>query len=256
MDLKLKGLNTVILGGTRGIGRSIAELMAQEGSNIAICARNADQVKETELALAKLGVKAVGGVADIADHKRLAQWVAEAGAALGGIDILISNASAIAQGNGAGAWNANFNVDMMGAVTAFEAARPLLEASAKRRGDAAAVFVSSVSAAETQNAQAYGAIKAALIHFAKGLARAHAKDRIRVNAVSPGTIYFKGGSWGIVEQNAPDFFKSMVARNPMGRMGTPEEVAAAVAFLASPVSSFTTGSNLVVDGAITGRINF
>jgi 3-oxoacyl-[acyl-carrier protein] reductase len=118
------------------------------------------------------------------------------------------------------------------------------------------VIISSVSAAETSAPSAYGAIKAALIHFAKGVAREAASKRLRCNVISPGTIYFKGGVWGNAEEQAPDFFKMMVGRNPTGRMGRPEEIAAAVAFLASPLSAFTTGVNLVVDGAITQRVNF
>ena len=256
MDLRLKGKNAVILGGTRGIGRSIADTLAREGANIALCARKVDQVEEAAKSLRALGVKAVGGVADIADHKGLAAWIGEAGKALGGIDILISNASALGVGNSAEAWTSNFNVDVMGAVTAFEAARPFLLDAAKAHGDASAVFISSVSAAETESANSYGAIKAALIHLAKGLAKQHAKDKLRVNVVSPGTVYFKGGVWEMIEQHMPDRYNGAMARNPMGRMGSPQEIANAAVFLAAPVSSFTTGSNLVVDGGITNRVNF
>ena len=116
--------------------------------------------------------------------------------------------------------------------------------------------MTSVSAAEADNASSYGPIKAALIHYAKGLARQHAKRKIRANVVSPGTVYFKGGVWGVTEERAPDFFKMMIARNPTGRMATPQEIAAATVFLASPVSAFTTGINMVVDGAISQRANF
>jgi 3-oxoacyl-[acyl-carrier protein] reductase len=118
------------------------------------------------------------------------------------------------------------------------------------------VFISSVSAAETQNAQAYGAIKAALIHYAKGLARETAKKNIRVNVVSPGTVYFKGGVWHLMEQHATERYNAALKANPTGRMGTPQEIANAAVILASPVSSFTTGANWVVDGAITQRVNF
>jgi 3-oxoacyl-[acyl-carrier protein] reductase len=256
MDLGLKGKKAVVLGGTRGIGRAIAETLAREGAHIALCARNADQVAEAAKAIGAFGVTCVGGSVDISDHARLGAWIGEAGQALGGIDILISNASALGVGNSADAWKSNFNIDILGAVTAFDAAKPFLLDAAKAKGDASAVFISSVSAAETQDASAYGAIKAALIHLGKGLAKEHAKNKIRVNVVSPGTIYFKGGVWEMIETHMPDRYKQAMARNPLGRMGTPQEIANAAVFLAAPVSSFTTGANVVVDGGITGRVNF
>ena len=98
MDLHLKGKNAVILGGTRGIGRAIADTLAAEGANVAICARNADQVKDTVAALKDKGVKATGGAVDIMDGPARLAWVAKAGDELGGIDILVSNAGAMAQG--------------------------------------------------------------------------------------------------------------------------------------------------------------
>ena len=256
MDLGLKGKNAVVLGGTRGIGRAIVETLAREGANVALCARNPDQIAEAEKAIGALGVKCVGGCVDISDHPRLAGWIGEAGKALGGIDMLISNASALGVGNSADAWKSNFNIDILGAVTSFDAAKPFLLDAAKTKGDASAVFISSVSAGETQDASAYGAIKAALIHLGKGLAKEHAKNKIRVNVVSPGTIYFKGGVWEMIEQHMPDRYKGAMARNPLGRMGTPQEIANTAVFLSSPASSFTTGANVVVDGGITGRVNF
>jgi 3-oxoacyl-[acyl-carrier protein] reductase len=134
-------------------------------------------------------------------------------------------------------------------VNAFEAARPFLEKAGQATGDAAFVIIASISAAESERASSYGPIKAALIHYAKGLAREHAKRRIRINVVSPGMVYFEGGVWNMVETNAPDYFRQAMARNPTGRAATPQEIANAAVFLASPVSSYTTGVNLVVDGA-------
>lgn len=256
MDLQLKGKTAVVTGGTRGIGRAIADCFADEGANVAICARDADQVAETVKALEAKGVKAFGQVVDIADAAVLKAFITKAGETLGGIDVLVSNASALVQGNGESAWQAMFDIDIMGATRSFEAAKPFLEKAGADGGDAAFIITSSISAAEADNPDAYGAMKAALIHFAKGVARANAAKHVRCNVVSPGTVFFEGGVWGKVKTGMPGFFDQMIARNPTGRMATPEEIAAATVFLASPRSAFTTGVNLVVDGAISRRANF
>ncbi|MBV9541246.1 MAG: SDR family oxidoreductase, partial [Alphaproteobacteria bacterium] len=142
------------------------------------------------------------------------------------------------------------------AVNAFEAARPYLEKAATTNKDAAFTIISSVSAAETDNGSSYGPIKAALIHYAKGLARQYAKINLRTNVVSPGMVYFEGGVWHNIEKNMPDFFKQAVARNPTGRCATPQDIANAAVFLSSPASSYTSGVNLLVDGTISRRVNF
>jgi 3-oxoacyl-[acyl-carrier protein] reductase len=256
MDLQLKGRRAVVLGGTRGIGRAIAETFAAEGADVAVCARNAEQIEEAVAALRKKGVHATGAAVDISKGDQLKAWVGEAAKTLGGIDMLVSNASALTQGSHPEAWDSLLKIDILGAVNAFDAAREHLEKAAAERNDASFVMISSVSAAETHNASAYGAIKAALIHYAKGLSREFAKKRVRVNVVSPGTIYFKGGVWEMIEKNMPDRYNASMKANPTGRMGTPQEIANAAVFLSSPVSSFTTGANLIVDGAITQRVNF
>lgn len=256
MDLHLRNKNAIILGGTRGIGRAIADTLAGEGANAAICARNPEQVTEAVAALKDMGVRATGAPVDITDASQLRRWIDTVAGELGGVDILVSNAGAMAQGGDPASWEANFKLDILGAVNAFEASRPFLEAAAERHGDAAFVIISSVSAAESDNGSAYGPIKAALIHWAKGLAREHAARRIRTNVVSPGMVYFPGGVWQMIETGAPEYFKQSMARNPTGRAATPQDIANAVVFLASPASSYTTGVNLVVDGAITRRVNF
>lgn len=256
MDLRLKDKNAIILGGTRGIGRAIADTLASEGTHVGLCARDGTQVSETVAALKRKGVKATGAAVDITDGTALKGWIAAAGAELGGIDILVSNAGAMAVGADPAAWEQNFKLDVLGMVNAFDAAKPFLEQAAAAGGDAAFIIISSVSAAETDNASAYGPIKAALIHLAKGLARQYARARIRTNVVSPGTVYFEGGVWNTIEKNNPALFKAAMERNPTGRMATPQDVANAAVFLASPVSSFTTGINMLVDGAISRRVNF
>lgn len=256
MDLQLKGKNAVITGASRGIGWSIAECFADEGANVAICARNPAQVADAVRQLEAKGVKAFGQVVDIADGPAIKAFVTAAGEALGGIDILVSNASALVQGNDEASWKAMFDVDIMGAVRTFEAAKPFLEKAAETNGDAAFLITSSISAAEADNPSSYGAMKAAQIHYAKGVARENAPKKIRCNVVSPGTVFFEGGVWGNVKAGMPQFFDQMIKRNPTGRMATPEEIAAATVFLASPRSAFTTGINMVVDGAISRRANF
>jgi len=256
MDLGLKGKKAIVTGATRGIGRAIAETFAAEGVDVAICARKPDEVSEAVKALQALGVKAYGGVVDIADAEGFKSWIAEAAGELGGLDMLVSNASALSNGNTDEAWRAAFDIDVLGAVHASQASMPFLEKSGAAHGDASITIISSVSAAETRNASSYGAMKAAQIHLAKGLAYENAPKHVRINVVSPGTVYFKGGVWGTVEEHNPKFFASMIKANPLGRMATPQDVANSVVFLASPASSFTTGANLIVDGALTTRVNF
>lgn len=256
MDLGLKGKKAVILGGTRGIGRAIAETLAREGADVAICARNPDQVKEAVGALTALGVRATGASVDITDGAALKSWIGQAAGDLGGIDILVSNAGAMAQGADAESWTKNFELDVLGAQNAFDAAAPHLLKGAERHGDAAFIIIASISAAVAEMPSSYGPIKAALIHMAKGLARAHAGQKLRVNVVSPGMVYFEGGVWHQIEQAMPDFFKKQLARNPTGRCATPQDIANATVFLASPASSYTTGINMIVDGAVSNRVNF
>src|SRR5262249_5612775 len=149
-----------------------------EGANVAVCARNADQVAGTVAELKAMGVKATGASVDVTDGAALKSWIAGAAEALGGIDMLFSNAGAMAQGGDVSSWEQNFRLDVLGAVHAFEAARPFLEASAEKSGDAACVIISSISAAQADAATSYGPIKAALIHMAKGLARQYAAKKI------------------------------------------------------------------------------
>ena len=186
MDLQLKGKVAVVTGATRGIGRSIAETFAEEGAHVAVCARNAEQVAETVASLEAKGVKAWGQTVDIADSVSLKGFVQGAAAALGGIDILVSNASALVQGALPENWQAMLDIDILGAVNSFEAAKPFLLASAEKTGDAAFIITSSVSAAETTSPNAYGAMKAAQIHYAKGIARENAAKKLRCNVISPG----------------------------------------------------------------------
>jgi len=256
MDLGLKGKKAIVTGGTRGIGRAIVETLADEGCAVAFCARHAEQIAQTVDALKSKGISTFGGVVDIADGKGLREWIAKAGEELGGLDILISSAGAMAMGADEASWMKNLQIDVFGAVNSVQAALPMLEESAKRSGDAAIIAIASTSEVNATEPSSYGAVKGALVHFIKGVAKQNAPKHVRANTVSPGMVYFKGGVWNMVEQRAPEYFKNSLARNPMGRMATPQDIANAVVFLASPCSSFTTGTNLIVDGAITDRVNY
>ena len=249
MDLGLKGLNALVTGGTKGIGRRAADIFADEGTNVSICSRNANDVAATVTSLKGKGVKAFGQAIDVGNKQALEGWVAESAKALGGIDIVVANVSALAAAEDSEAsWQAQFDIDMMHTVRTVNAALPYLEASKWP----SIVIVSSVSGREVDfTSPAYGAFKAALIHYAQGLAHKLAPKLIRVNAVSPGNVYFKDGIWHYIEQNLPDLFKQALALNPTGRMATPEEIGKSIVFLSSPASSFTMGTNLVIDGALT-----
>ncbi len=254
MDLGLKGKRAIITGGTRGIGRAIAETLAAEGCDIAICARNADQVTETVSALKAAGVNAYGAALDVRDGPAYRNWIDTAAGALGGLDIFIPNVSA-AGGGGEGEenWYATFEVDVMGCVRGAEAALPHIGAA----GGGAVVIIGSIAAIEMfYQPQAYNAMKAALITYGSQLAQAVASEGIRVNTVSPGPIEFPGGSWDMVKKAMPDAYEEARSKQPGGRMGTPEDVAGCVAFLASPRAAHVTGANLIVDGGFTKRVQF
>ena len=253
MDLGLKGARVLVTGSTKGIGRAIAETFAAEGANVGICARNQAHVDRTVAALKAKGVSAFGGSVDVADGAALKAWVSDMAAKLGGVDAVVSNVSALAIGQDEESWQKEFSTDMMGTVRLVNAAMPYLEKS----GAAAIVTISSVSGREVDFASGpYGTFKAAIIHYTQGLANQLAAKGIRANSVSPGNTYFEGGVWNTIKDNNPELYKTALALNPTGRMGTPQEMANAVVFLASRAASFITGTNLVVDGALTRGVQF
>ena len=242
MDLGLKGLNALVTGGSKGIGRRAADIFADEGANVSICARNKAEVDVAVTALAKKGVKSFGQAIDVGDKDALEGWVNASAKELKGVDIVVANVSALAVDESEEAWKKQFEVDMLHTVRAVNAALPHLEKSKAP----AIVIVSSVSGREVDFTG-----PAALVHYAQRMAFALAPKMIRVNAVSPGNVYFAGGIWEQVEKNIPDLFEKAMALNPTGRMAKPEEIGRGIVFLASPASSFTTGTNLVIDGALT-----
>jgi NAD(P)-dependent dehydrogenase (short-subunit alcohol dehydrogenase family) len=250
MDLQLNGSRVLVTGGTRGIGRAIVEGFLAEGATVGFCARDAEEVAATEKALQDRG-NVTGTTVDVGDGDALAAWVEQSAAAFGGLDAVVANVSALAIPDTEENWQASLNVDLMHTVRLVRAAMPYLEQS-----DAASIIaISSVSGRESDFASGpYGTAKTAIIGYIHGLALQLAEKGIRANTVSPGNTYFEGGVWASIEEGNPDLFSMAVGLNPTGHMGTPDEVAPAVVFLASPVARRISGTNLVVDGALTRGI--
>ena len=252
MDLQLSGARVLVTGGTRGIGRAIVEAFVDEGAVVEFCARDAAEIEATEKALAeRSGGRATGVQLDVADGPALAAWVEGAAGRMGGLDGVVANVSALAVPDTEENWQRSFEVDLMHTVRLATAALPHLEAS----GRGSIVALSSVTGREADFASGpYGTMKTAIVGYISGLAFQLAGRGVRANVVSPGNTFFEGGIWNGIQQGDPELFADSLALNPTGRMGTPEEMARAVVFLTSPVSSFTTGTNLVVDGALTRGI--
>ncbi|GAA3728904.1 SDR family NAD(P)-dependent oxidoreductase [Salinactinospora qingdaonensis] len=253
MDLGLDGARAVVTGASRGIGRAIAQVLADEGADLAICARSAGPLEEAADQLRAQGTTVVAEALDVSEAAAMRAFIERAAAELGGIDILVSNVSG---GSAATAdqWERNVATDLMPFVRMTADAEPYL-AESTRGG--AIVLISTTSALHTgtpSGPKAYGPIKAALNHYAASLARTLPEKGIRVNTVSPGPIEFEGGGWARRRQKDPEFYEQIRSRIPCGRMGAPEEVARAVAFLASPMASFISGANLVIDGGFVDRV--
>lgn len=250
MDLALNGKKVLVSGGSRGIGRAIVEGFLAEGASVAFCARDGAAVARAE---ADLGEQVFGSAVDVTDATAMQQWVEAAAARLGGIDIVVPNVSALAGGSDLATWQRAFETDILGSVSMVNAAVPWLAKSVA----GAVVLISSVSGREVDMfAEPYGVLKGALNHYGKTLSVKLAPQGIRVNTVSPGNVYFPDGVWGKIERETPDVFAQCLAMNPMGRMARPDEVAKAVLFLASSAASFTTGTNLTVDGGLTRAVQF
>lgn len=245
MNFSFPGKNILVAGGSRGIGRAIALAFAADGANVSICARGAEGLRATEHELKAHGGKVHSAPCDLADGAAVTRYVGEAGAALGGIDVLVNNASGFGRSDDEAGWGVSVNVDLMASVRASHAALPLIE----RAGGGSIVHISSISGlAPSVRTPPYGAVKAALIQYTMSQGAALAAKKIRVNSVAPGSIEFPGGVWDIAKSQNPKLYGSILAGIPSGRMGRPEEVAAVVLFLASDLASWITGQTIVVDG--------
>jgi 3-oxoacyl-[acyl-carrier protein] reductase len=255
MDLGLTGAVAVISGGTQGIGLAVAKELLREGASVSIAARRQEGVDAAIAELSALG-NATGQVCDVSDYEATKRWMQDAGDALGGIDIVVHNATASGQpGEGPQPWKNNFEIDVLGMVGMSEGALPFLEKSER----AALVQIATITAIEHHDvpiSPSYGAMKAASIRHMAQLAQQWGPKGIRANSVSPGPIFIEGGVWNMIKDNATALYERDRDLHPMKRMGSAEEVARVVAFLSSPAASWVNGANVRVDGAFTRGVDF
>ena len=254
MDLQLTGTRALVTGASRGIGRAIAETLADEGCALALCARGEQALQEVAGQLRARGTQVVARPVDVTDPAALAAFVDSSAEELGGLDVVVSNVSAGAS-KGPDQWQRSLDGDLVPLVRLIEAAVPHLE----RQGGGSIVSIGTTNAFDTvrpSSPNAYSALKAAVVHHASAQANVLARKGIRVNTVSPGPIEFPGGDWEKIREGRREVYDEVLAKIPVGRYGRPEEVAAAVAYLVSPRAGFTNGVNLVVDGGIVTRVQF
>jgi 3-oxoacyl-[acyl-carrier protein] reductase len=245
MPFDFKGKRTVVCGGSRGIGRAIALGFAGAGAAVSICARGAEALATTRTELAKLGTAAHAASCDLADGPAVGRYIAAAAEALGGIDILVNNASGFGMSDDEAGWEASVAVDLMATVRASRAAIPHIE----RSGGGSIVNISSISGYRpSPRSPPYAAVKAALINYTTTQAAVLARKGIRVNCVAPGSIEFPGGTWEKRKSDNPELYNRIFESIPFGRLGHPEEVANVVLFLASPLANWVTGQTVTVDG--------
>jgi 3-oxoacyl-[acyl-carrier protein] reductase len=242
--LDFSAKRVVVCGGSRGIGRSIALGFARAGAAVSVCARSPGPLEATRAELAGRGATAHAAPCDLADGAAVKAYVAAAAATLGGIDVLVNNASGFGSQDTEEHWAQGLSVDVMATVRATHAALPFLEGS-----KGCIVNVSSISGYRpSTRTPAYAAVKALLINYTASQAAMYAPKGIRANAVAPGSIEFPGGSWEARKSSDPKLYNAILAGIPFGRLGAPEEVAEVVMFLASPAARWVTGQTITVDG--------
>jgi 3-oxoacyl-[acyl-carrier protein] reductase len=245
MQIDLKGKRAVVTGGSKGIGRSIALAFAEAGAAVSICARGRPGLDKTVAEVAASGVKAHAGECDLADKGAIAAYIAKAADALGGIDILVNNASGFGAADDEAGWARSIDIDVMATVRASHAAIPFME----KAGGGAILNISSISGfGASARTAPYAAVKAALINYTMSQALMLAAKKIRVNAIAPGSIEFPGGIWDQRKTSEPKLYNAILRSIPWGRFGAPQEVANAALFLCSGAASWVTGQTLSVDG--------
>lgn len=244
MEISFKGRKVLVGGGSRGIGRSIALAFAGAGADVAICARGPEGLRAVEAELRRHGTRVCSIACDLGDEAQVIRYVNEAAAALGGIDVLVNNASGIGMQDDESGWLASVNIDLFGTTRATRTAIPFLETS-----KGSIVNISSISGLRAvPRSLPYAAVKAALINYTMGQGLALAARQIRVNAIAPGSIEFPGGIWESRKSSAPELYRRVLESIPWGRYGSPEDVAKVALFLASDLAGWVTGQTIVVDG--------
>jgi 3-oxoacyl-[acyl-carrier protein] reductase len=245
MQISFKGKNLVVCGGSRGIGRGIALAFAASGANVSICARGAEGVEKTMAEIAKFGGKVHGAACELGDAAAIKGYIAAASAALGGIHVLVNNASGFGRTDDETGWATSVSIDIMATVRASNEAIPHIE----RAGGGSIINISSISGLKPSlRTPPYGAVKAAVIQYTQTQALALAKKKIRANCIAPGSIFFEGGTWDDAKKNNPKLYEAIQGTIPWGRYGTPEEVAGVAMFLASDLASWVTGQTISADG--------
>ena len=254
MDLGIAGKKALVTGGTRGIGRATVELLAAEGASVAFCARNQEAVDELAAELKGKGVTVFARAIDVSNEEQLKAFITDAAAALGGLDILVSNVTGGSL-KGPEQWQQSLDLDLMPLVHAIDVATPIMEAA----GGGSIIAMSSTFGFDNvwpSSPNSYGAFKAAIIRHASAAAHALAPKGIRVNTVSPGPVYFADGDWGKIKAGRPEVYDKVLGSIPLGRMGDPKEVAAVIVSLASPAMGYCVGTNVVCDGGMTVRTQY
>lgn len=253
MDLGLRGKRAILTGATKGIGRRILDQLVQEGCNVAICSRSIEDVELTIDSVTSKRAKVIGDVCNIVDKEDYEDWINRMVKEMGGVDIFIPNVSAGGGMDSERNWHKNFNVDILGTVRGCEAVLPHMQ----EQGHGAITLMGTTAAVETFGVpQAFNAMKAALITYGKQLSQFIGHDNIRVNVVSPGPIEFPGGTWEMLKDTMPKWYQKTARDHLTGRLGTPEEVAKCVAFISSDAASWVNGTNFIVDGGFTKRVQF
>lgn len=247
MHIDLTGRRALVAGASRGIGLAIAKAFAASGADVAVCARGEARLREASSALQTLGRRVSARTCDLSQADQVQAWVEAAAQDLGGVDILVNNASGFGRTDDENGWAVSLQIDLMAAVRASRAALPYIE-----RQGGSIVHISSTSALHASTrTPPYGAVKAALVHYTTTQAALLARKKIRVNCIAPGSIFFEGGTWDVARQQNPELYQRTLARIPSGRYGTPEEVANVATFLVSEQASWVTGQTIVVDGGQT-----